>query len=48
MATGRPPWSQFKTHMATLYHIASTDDPPEMPPELSQEGKDFVLLCLRR
>ena len=49
MISGRPPWSsQFKSQISALYHIGSTSDPPVLPDNLSEDGKDFVLWCLER
>lgn len=49
MISGRPPWSsQFKTQISALYHIGSTSEPPLLPDNLSEDGKDFVRWCLER
>jgi len=48
MISGRPPWQQFKSQISALYHIGSTSDPPALPDNLSEDGKDFVLYCLTR
>eukprot|EP01027_Heterolobosea_sp_BB2_P009532 GEZU01014040.1.p1 GENE.GEZU01014040.1~~GEZU01014040.1.p1 ORF type:complete len:724 (-),score=155.71 GEZU01014040.1:23-2155(-) len=48
MATGKPPYHQFKEQVALLYHIAMSDQPPEIPQSLSEEAKDFLQLCFRR
>lgn len=48
MISGRPPWSQYKTQLSALYHIGSSQDPPALPDNLSEDGKDFVLYCLTR
>jgi serine/threonine protein kinase len=48
MITGRPPWSRFKTQVSALFHIASTDQPPELPAWISVHAKEFILLCMRR
>eukprot|EP00826_Nyctotherus_ovalis_P048442 TRINITY_DN570_c0_g3_i1.p1 TRINITY_DN570_c0_g3~~TRINITY_DN570_c0_g3_i1.p1 ORF type:complete len:277 (-),score=68.04 TRINITY_DN570_c0_g3_i1:241-1071(-) len=42
MATGKPPWSNKKNQFAAMFHIGSTTQPPEFPPEFSDEGKDFL------
>lgn len=47
MITGEPPWSEFKIHMATLYHILQTDKPPKLPSNISPELEDFLKCCLR-
>ena len=47
MATGKPPFSQFKTHVAVLFHIAVSKQPPPFPSSLSEEGHDFLALCLQ-
>lgn len=49
MISGQPPWSEFTDNtLGLIYHLARTDKPPSIPPELSVEGKDFVLACLNR
>ena len=47
MATGKPPFSQFTTHVAVLFHIAVSKQPPPFPKQLSEEGHDFLGLCLQ-
>eukprot|EP01083_Nonionella_stella_P068185 180826_1 len=48
MLTGRPPWYKFQTQVSALFHIASTNEPPEFPEDISDSGKDFILRCLER
>ncbi|KAF3791537.1 Mitogen-activated protein kinase kinase kinase [Nymphaea thermarum] len=48
MATGRPPWSDIADPVSALYRIGCTDMVPEMPQNLSEQGKDFLSRCLRR
>ncbi len=48
MYTGHPPWHEYRTHAAALYHIASTAAPPPLPDTLIADARDFVLLCLER
>lgn len=49
MATGQPPWqAQFNEVTAAMFHIASTESPPDFPPNLSPEAHDFLSLCFRR
>lgn len=48
MVTGSPPWCGFEDVISTLYHIASTTKPPELPSYLSANCKDFILKCLDR
>ena len=31
-----------------MFHVASTQDPPDLPEHLSDEAKDFLLLCFQR
>jgi len=47
MATGHPPWSQFPSPVTAMYHIATTDSPPDFPRGLSPHGTDFLTQCLR-
>ena len=34
MATGNPPFSEFSNHIAALFHISSSTEPPPVPEEL--------------
>ncbi|KAF5932543.1 hypothetical protein HYC85_028714 [Camellia sinensis] len=47
MATGKPPWSQYEG-VAALFKIGNSKELPAIPENLSDEGKDFVRLCLQR
>ncbi|KAL9375972.1 hypothetical protein Peur_032851 [Populus x canadensis] len=47
MATTKPPWSQFEG-VAAMFKIGNSKDLPEIPEDLSNEGKDFVRQCLQR
>ncbi|XP_063944481.1 mitogen-activated protein kinase kinase kinase YODA [Daucus carota subsp. sativus] len=47
MATTKPPWSQFEG-VAAMFKIGHSKELPEIPDHLSDEGKDFVRLCLQR
>lgn len=48
MLTGKPPWHQFKTQVSALFHIASTNKPPQLPSSLSPTARSFILKCLQR
>ncbi|KAF3774048.1 Dual specificity protein kinase [Nymphaea thermarum] len=49
MATGRPPWAGDVTDpVSALYRIGYTDAVPEMPENLSEEGRDFLGRCFCR
>eukprot|EP01064_Diplonema_japonicum_P035592 TRINITY_DN776_c9_g1_i1.p1 TRINITY_DN776_c9_g1~~TRINITY_DN776_c9_g1_i1.p1 ORF type:complete len:708 (+),score=92.37 TRINITY_DN776_c9_g1_i1:34-2124(+) len=45
---GKPPWPEFATHWAAIYHIANTDAIPDIPTNLSNECQNFILRCLKR
>ncbi|KAL9237322.1 hypothetical protein vseg_011885 [Gypsophila vaccaria] len=47
MATTKPPWSQYEG-VAAMFKIGNSKELPTIPDHLSEEGKDFVKLCLRR
>ena len=47
MATGKPPFSNFTTHVAVLFHIAVSKEPPPFPPNLSEVGAEFLSMCFR-
>lgn len=46
MATGKPPWNDFTDNLAALYHIATTQVPPEIPSHLSMPCFHFISKCL--
>ena len=48
MATGKPPWSEFNTHVSVLFHIASSTDPPKLPEHVCADAKDLLLECFKR
>ncbi|WOL12657.1 mitogen-activated protein kinase kinase kinase A-like [Canna indica] len=48
MATGRPPWPLVSDAVAALHRIAFSDDVPEFPSWIADEGKDFLSRCLKR
>eukprot|EP01059_Diplonema_ambulator_P014120 TRINITY_DN2496_c0_g2_i1.p1 TRINITY_DN2496_c0_g2~~TRINITY_DN2496_c0_g2_i1.p1 ORF type:complete len:743 (+),score=152.35 TRINITY_DN2496_c0_g2_i1:33-2231(+) len=45
---GKPPWPEFTTHWAAVYHIGKADSTPDIPGWMSYDCKDFVSLCLQR
>ncbi|XP_010539223.1 PREDICTED: mitogen-activated protein kinase kinase kinase YODA-like [Tarenaya hassleriana] len=47
MATAKPPWGQHEG-VAAVFKIGNSKELPEIPDHLSDEGKDFVRLCLQR
>lgn len=47
MATGQPPWAEFKNPMATLYNLANANSPPAFPEHLSDTCKHFLSCCLK-
>lgn len=47
MATGEPPWSEYKNPIATLYNLSQIDKPPDFPNHLSDTCKDFLSCCLK-
>ncbi|XP_021844658.1 mitogen-activated protein kinase kinase kinase YODA isoform X2 [Spinacia oleracea] len=47
MATTQPPWSQYE-QVAAVFKIATSNELPVVPDNLSEEGKDFVQQCLQR
>lgn len=48
MLTGRPPWHHCPSHVAAMLHIATTNELPEIPEEISMEAKHFIIQCLNR
>ncbi|EPS70155.1 hypothetical protein M569_04605 [Genlisea aurea] len=47
MATAKPPWSQYEG-VAAMFKIGNSKELPSIPDNLSEEGKEFVRLCLQR
>lgn len=47
MATSKPPWSKYEG-VAAIFKIGNSRDIPEIPDHLSNDAKNFVLLCLQR
>ena len=47
MCTGKPPFSNFTTHVAVLFHIAVSTTPPEFPENVGDEGHEFLSLCFQ-
>ncbi|OMP04378.1 hypothetical protein COLO4_09687 [Corchorus olitorius] len=48
MSTGNSPWPELNDPVAALYKIGFSGDVPEIPVNLSEEGKDFLGKCLKR
>ncbi|KAH9321731.1 hypothetical protein KI387_016370, partial [Taxus chinensis] len=47
MATAEPPWRQYEG-VAAMFKIGNSKELPAIPEHLSEEGKNFVRLCLQR
>lgn len=47
MATSKPPWSQYEG-IAAMFKIGNSKELPPIPNHLSNECKDFIMLCLQR
>jgi len=39
---------QFNTQVSALFHIASSKDPPQMPEEVSDDCREFLLQTFNR
>lgn len=50
MAQGKAPWSEqnFDNPIAAIMKIGLSSEIPKIPDHLSQDLKDFILLCLNR
>ncbi|EXB66329.1 Mitogen-activated protein kinase kinase kinase ANP1 [Morus notabilis] len=48
MATGKNPWPEVHDPISALYRIGFSGESPEIPRWLSQKGRDFLEICLRR
>ncbi|KAK1266943.1 Mitogen-activated protein kinase kinase kinase YODA [Acorus gramineus] len=47
MATSKPPWSQYEG-IAAMFKIGNSKELPAIPDHLSNDGKDFIRLCMQR
>lgn len=47
IATGKPPWHDFSNAITIMLKIARTQEPPQMPENLSMEAKDFLYNCMQ-
>ncbi|XP_077249820.1 mitogen-activated protein kinase kinase kinase 3-like isoform X3 [Tasmannia lanceolata] len=47
MATSKPPWSQYEG-VAAIFKIGNSKEIPQIPDYISDNGKDFLKLCLQR
>jgi serine/threonine protein kinase len=48
MATGNPPYSEHSNHIAALFAITNSSEPPPIPDKLSDEARQFLLRCFAR
>lgn len=49
MATLKPPWcNDFGEPAAAMFHIASSNETPQIPEHLSPEAHDFLVRCFKR
>jgi serine/threonine protein kinase len=48
MYTGEQPWGKISTMLDALKHIGKSEEIPRIPEGISQEFKDFLLLCFKR
>lgn len=48
MATAKSPWHNKPNPISVIMHVASTHEPPEIPNELSDQARDFILQCFKR
>ncbi|KAK1325053.1 Mitogen-activated protein kinase kinase kinase NPK1 [Acorus calamus] len=48
MATGRPPWTDASDAVSAIFRIGFSEEVPEIPGEMSEEGKDFLRRCFER
>ena len=46
MATGKPPWHEFTNNLAALFYVATLIEPPPFPPNVSDDGCEFLRKCL--
>ena len=47
MATASQPWPNLSNAFSAILKIASTTEPPPIPPTLSESAQDFLRRCLQ-
>jgi hypothetical protein len=45
---GKPPWSEKKDIFTVLLNIASAQEMPKIPSNVSPDLKNFIEICLNR
>ncbi|MCO5570082.1 hypothetical protein L7F22_023797 [Adiantum nelumboides] len=45
---GRPPWGHISDVGAALYKLGCSEEDPPLPEAISDDARDFLLLCLQR
>ncbi len=48
MATGKPPWGKLDNFYQAMIKIGKSNDIPDIPNDISQNLRDFLLVCFRR
>ena len=48
MYTGKPPWPEFSSMWAAIYHIANEKSKPIIPENIIEDAKNFLERCLDR
>jgi serine/threonine protein kinase len=49
MLTGKPPWPEFNSMWAAVFHIANSTGPPsQLPKDISPELSDFLAQTFER
>ncbi|CAG9321705.1 unnamed protein product [Blepharisma stoltei] len=48
MLTAKQPWPQMENHVLLMLKIATSNDIPEIPQDISNDAKSFISLCLQR
>ncbi|XP_028755245.1 mitogen-activated protein kinase kinase kinase 18-like [Neltuma alba] len=47
MITGKAPWHDISDPVSVLYRVGFSGEVPEIPSFLSEQGKDFLTMCLK-
>jgi serine/threonine protein kinase len=48
LLVGKPPWHDKKDIFSVFLQIATTQEPPKLPPNVSPELRSFIELCFKR
>lgn len=48
MFTGKPPWHEMHDQVSAMFKIVNSATPPPFPESVSDDAKEFLLVCFQR